>query len=573
MAANHKKTLVIELGIGCNNRCLFCYQRGYREVPGYPKWLSADEVRARLRWGIANGHDEASFTGGEPTIRPDFLDLVRYAREIGYRRVAVTTNGWRLAQPDFFEAAVRAGLTSMGVSIHGPDSETHEGLTGRPGSFARAIQAIRNAVRTRGSSHLVRLNTFTLVNRRNLHRIRELAILLHHLGVRLLVLQPVILSKSNFEQAAGLMVSLSETVQAVREVAQEGMARGFRTKLFNLPPCLFQDVLGGLELDHYPRATFREHDDASPGSRSLGDEVGSVRLEACARCVLRPGCAGIPASLLPEDEIAVRIEEALDALNPGLRRQVWIAGTDLLRPGGVYRVVRKARLCGFEDVRVTHGGASLGGRAFMTAAVQAGASEVILVHHGVDSASADRILSHAGNDRFLVQALSQAVQEVRRTETRAGVLVTPDRRGLEFLKTIEDFTDIGALELHLREPFRANGFGHALTEWRRFLAGLQALAVRPRRVVVDVPWPRIHEVPSLLALAGSARGRVRFDLTGFVLTTPFLDPRYAVLNWSEPRIGGRRVDLRVSKNDTIFVRSLRVLPLTEAMIQQSRLPR
>ena len=141
MAATHYRTLVIETGILCNNRCVFCYQRGYRALPGYPKLVPGEEVRERMRWGLANGFDEVSLTGGEPTVRPDFLELVRYAREIGYRRMAITTNGWRLASPDFFQEACAAGLTSLGVSIHGPTAEIHD-AAGRDAQAAGADEVV-----------------------------------------------------------------------------------------------------------------------------------------------------------------------------------------------------------------------------------------------------------------------------------------------------------------------------------------------------------------------------------------------------------------------------------------------
>lgn len=565
MAALHKKTLVIEVGIGCNNRCLFCYQRGYREVLGYPRWVERDEIRSRIRWGAANGFDEVSFTGGEPTIRPDFLDLVRFAREAGFRRVAVTTNGWKLGQPDFFTAAVEAGLTSMGVSIHGPDAATHEGLTRRSGSFARAVQAVRNAVRTHGSAHAVRLNTFTLVNRRNVDRLSAIAVLMHRLGVRLLVFQPIILSKANFETAADLMVGLPDTVRAVRDVVREGIRLNFRTKLFNLPPCLFREVLAGVEIDHYERATFREHDGATPADRSLGDEVGHVRLTACRECVLRVGCPGVPVSLLPQEEFVAGLEEAIETADPEASgRRAWIAGTDMLRASGVYRVIRKARLAGFEDVRVTSGGTSLAGRALATAAVEAGASEVILVHHGADPRSADRIVAIEGNDRFLRKAMPEAVEEVRRGETRIGLLVTPDRAARTFLESLDlDRSWRRPPVLHLRDPFRSSVHGRALSEFRAFLKGLER--TRFGAVVLETGWPvGLDDLFLLPSLAWVARGRVRFDLGSLVLTTPFLDPRHAVLNWSDPRLGADRSETRPLP----VSRTLRVKPLDEPILRE-----
>ena len=46
-------------------------------------------VRAAAR-GRENGYDEVSFTGGAPTARRDFVELVAHARELGYEYIAIT---------------------------------------------------------------------------------------------------------------------------------------------------------------------------------------------------------------------------------------------------------------------------------------------------------------------------------------------------------------------------------------------------------------------------------------------------------------------------------------------------
>ncbi|MBL6974959.1 MAG: radical SAM protein [Deltaproteobacteria bacterium] len=573
--ARHHKTLAVETGILCNNRCVFCYQQGYRSIRDYPQMVPQDEIRQKLLWGLENGYDELSLTGGEPTARPDFLQLVREARQLGYRRVAVTTNGWKLSRPGFFREAVDAGLTSMGVSIHGLDAATHEALTGHRGSFRKAIQAVRNAVRTAGTYHLVRLNTFTLVNRLNHDHLTAMAEMLHGIGVRLMIFQPVILSKSNFDAAGDLSLGLQDVVAAVRGVAAAGVEKGFRTKLFNLPPCLFRDVLKGIDLDHYERVTFRENDDYSPGSRSLGDEAGFVRLTSCVRCVFLRSCPGLHVTLLPQKDLVVQVEEAITSQNPSNRQRLWLAGTDLLRPRSLYSAVRKARMEGYSDVKVTFGGSSLGGLAGLRAAVEGGASELVLVHHLRDRRSSDRILGHSGNAGFLAK-VADSVSDLPRGHTApVGVLVTPVKEALEFLGS-DALAPIGRLSpiLYLRAPWRSTAtrddmFG----AFREFLDGLYDLPFNPGGLVMEVPWPRVWEMATALPLAAlAARGRVRFDLTGFVLQSSLLDPQYSVLNWSVPFIGGRELDLRLPGSGTFYSRAVSVKPVDMRLIRSSQTP-
>ena len=325
MAAIHYRTLTIETGVFCGNRCSFCYQQAYRSLPDHPRLVPGEEIRKRMQWGLAHRYDEVSFTGGEPTIRPDFIDLVRAAREMGYRRVAVTTNGSRLADPAFFAQAVEAGLTSMGVSIHGPDAATHEAATGRPGSFGKALRAIHHAVSTRQSLRPVRLNTFTVIHRGNVGRLLELSRVLAGLGVRLQVFQPAILGKSNFQEASRVQVGIDEIVEGLRPVILEGIERGFRVKLFNLPPCLFRDVLEGLDLDAYREATFREHDGDAPVGNDPEEERGYVETPACASCALRGTCPGVHVTLLPQDDLAAHFEESLLSIGAWDHPRVWLS--------------------------------------------------------------------------------------------------------------------------------------------------------------------------------------------------------------------------------------------------------
>jgi MoaA/NifB/PqqE/SkfB family radical SAM enzyme len=78
-------------------------------------------------------------TGGEPLLRTDLLDVLRH----GVRRgllMHVNTNG-TLVTADMARAFADAGLSSVNVSLDGPNAGTHDRLRGREGSFVRALRA------------------------------------------------------------------------------------------------------------------------------------------------------------------------------------------------------------------------------------------------------------------------------------------------------------------------------------------------------------------------------------------------------------------------------------------------
>jgi pyruvate-formate lyase-activating enzyme len=104
------------------------------------------EVRARLQEGRARGAEWVNLSGGEPTMHPGFVDAVRMARDLGYRKIQTTSNGRMFCYPKYLDEAVRAGLNVITFSIHGHTAELHERHTQAPGSFNQAIAGLKNAV-------------------------------------------------------------------------------------------------------------------------------------------------------------------------------------------------------------------------------------------------------------------------------------------------------------------------------------------------------------------------------------------------------------------------------------------
>ncbi len=94
----------------CNFRCSYCLPDGYQKS-GCESFLSREEI-IRLATAFAQlGVWKIRLTGGEPTVRPDFLDIARGVADIpGIRKLAFTTNGYKLPEraQDYYDAGLRA---------------------------------------------------------------------------------------------------------------------------------------------------------------------------------------------------------------------------------------------------------------------------------------------------------------------------------------------------------------------------------------------------------------------------------------------------------------------------------
>ncbi len=112
----------------CNFRCSYCLPDGYKRT-SCESFLSQDEIVRLARAFARRGAWKVRLTGGEPTVRPDFLTIAERIRDIeGIRKLAVTTNGYRL--PQRAAAFRRAGINAINISIDTLDAAKFKTITG-----------------------------------------------------------------------------------------------------------------------------------------------------------------------------------------------------------------------------------------------------------------------------------------------------------------------------------------------------------------------------------------------------------------------------------------------------------
>lgn len=165
--------LRISLTDACNLRCVYCMPEKMTFRPR-EDLLSDDELRRLITLFGTVGFRKIRFTGGEPTLRPALVDLVRHATQTaGIESIGLTTNGVLLA--DLAAPLYAAGLRSVNLSLDTLDPEKFHTITrwGRldtvlAGLDAAARTGLRiklNAVVSRGTNDradVVALARFTL---------------------------------------------------------------------------------------------------------------------------------------------------------------------------------------------------------------------------------------------------------------------------------------------------------------------------------------------------------------------------------------------------------------------------
>jgi MoaA/NifB/PqqE/SkfB family radical SAM enzyme len=133
--------LWLEVTGRCGLSCSHCYAGS--GPSGTHGSMTADDWRSVITQAAALGISMVQFIGGEPTLHPDFAALLAHATGEGlavevYSNLTHIKDSWwdLLACPD----------VSLATSYYSDDPAEHDAITGRPGSHARTLASIRQAV-------------------------------------------------------------------------------------------------------------------------------------------------------------------------------------------------------------------------------------------------------------------------------------------------------------------------------------------------------------------------------------------------------------------------------------------
>ncbi len=124
------ESVTFELTYGCNLRCVHCYNPTHRALPHE---LSKQEVFSILDQIADLGVLHLHFTGGEPLVRPDAMEIYAHAQRLGLV-LHLLTNATRIT-PAGAEALQGLGFHDITVSIYGATKPAYERVTGVPGSY------------------------------------------------------------------------------------------------------------------------------------------------------------------------------------------------------------------------------------------------------------------------------------------------------------------------------------------------------------------------------------------------------------------------------------------------------
>src|SRR3989344_8727101 len=168
----------------CNLRCGMCDL--WKRPSSYSKdgkiGLTTLEMKKLIDDYKAIGTTGIGFTGREPLLRKDMLDLISYCNKKGIL-THLSTNGF-VIDKIMAEKIIKSRLDSISFSLDGVDAKIHDKSRGVKGSYDKVIQALKNMIKLKKQlkSNIV-IIVVCLISKNNLDQVLDLIDLLKKIGI------------------------------------------------------------------------------------------------------------------------------------------------------------------------------------------------------------------------------------------------------------------------------------------------------------------------------------------------------------------------------------------------------
>jgi cyclic pyranopterin phosphate synthase len=127
----------------CNFKCGYCLPDGYKiDRSDNRKFLNIEEIRRLAKALSELGVSKIRLTGGEPTVRKDFFEIIKIIKEnSGIKKTVMTTNGYRLDK--IADDIKNSGLDGINISIDSLNADTFKKITGHD-RLEEILRGIKN---------------------------------------------------------------------------------------------------------------------------------------------------------------------------------------------------------------------------------------------------------------------------------------------------------------------------------------------------------------------------------------------------------------------------------------------
>lgn len=286
-----REMLDILIGPKCMNNCIFCTEGGRKTKR---KVLSLKEMKELLKDNP--NVEQVIFSGGEPTLNKNIVDYIKLAKKYKFPKIVLITNGQKLAEKNFCQKILCAGINDIRISIHGHTSQLHDKQTGKIGSFDKLMKGIKNLERLKKDFDFS-LVTITVINKINYSFLKDIIHQLKQVNLDLAnfhIVEPTNdgynKAYKNFDIVMPNYTKVAKSIQKMLDYKKTSKI-SFDVIIDSIPFCLMQgyeDFMGQRDI----------HIGFDPINSKLtrvkiSDYHGKVKGVSCRKCSYFPYCEGV----------------------------------------------------------------------------------------------------------------------------------------------------------------------------------------------------------------------------------------------------------------------------------------
>ncbi len=273
---------LVRLGLKCNQNCVFC------NVKYNFKTKTTIEAKKEIL-SLAKKYPKIhiSFTGGEPTLRNDLLELISFAKKRTTSRVEIQTNAMRCSYEHYVMGLKKAGLNGAFVALHSHRESISDELTRTPGSFKLTIKGLENLL---NENIAVTINT--VINSMNYKNLPDFVKFVNKKfpqieNINFSFVQPYGNAWSN----KWIVPRLSDAAQDIRDAMQ--YCKDHNIEFYNpycgIPMCYAK----GFEKNCIENLDFNERDGENIHEGIQRVMENKVKAPQCKYCSVNASCLGV----------------------------------------------------------------------------------------------------------------------------------------------------------------------------------------------------------------------------------------------------------------------------------------
>jgi pyruvate-formate lyase-activating enzyme len=259
----------IPLTFDCNDNCISCPvpRKGKRENP------SLENIKKEIAEIVAN-YPMIVFNGGEPTLRKDLLEILKYTEKCGAKDIRLLTNAEAFYYPLFAKRVAKIRGLRIITTIYGNNSKIHDSITRNTGSFGHKITGLKNLIKNKA-----RIDLRVLIHKMNYMQLENIAkFIIGNFNPddfeHVIIMNPMLICEAG-KNKDSVMEKVSTLASVIRQPVEMLNDKGFDVQLYHFPHCILP----------YDLRRF---------SRGLTAGEGSIIFPSfCNSCIKKGECSGI----------------------------------------------------------------------------------------------------------------------------------------------------------------------------------------------------------------------------------------------------------------------------------------